>query len=159
MQVLLTRVPQGFTPADDDARDDLKRFPVGSVARLDVKLMRNGAFFRKWWALAKLGFDYFAEGCETTEYKGQPVLPNFERFRKDLIITSGFYTPTWNIKGELKVEAESIAWGSMDEPRFTKLYDATIQALLRMVFNGKRSGKWTEQQLRSVAQQIEEFGQ
>ncbi len=157
MQVLLTRVPQGFSPADDEAREDLKRFPVGSVARLDVKLMRNGAFFREWWALAKLGFDYFEQGCGEHVYRGQPIRADFERFRKDLIILAGFYRPVWNLKGEMRIEHESIAWGSMDEKRFEQLYDATIRVLLEKVFNGERTAKWTEQQLRSVVDQIEAF--
>ena len=157
MNVLLIKIPNGFAPADDEARDDLKRFPVGSVSRLEVKLMRNGAFFKKWWALAQLGFEYFADSCQQLEYRGQPVRPDFERFRKDLIITAGFFRPVWNLKGEMRIEHESIAWGSMDEKRFEQLYSATIAALLKMVFNGQRVSKWTEQELRTVADQIEAF--
>lgn len=157
MQVLLTRIPQGFVPSDDEAREDLKHFPVGSVAKLEVKLMRNSRFFRKWWALAKLGFDYFEGACGTLEFRGQPVQADFERFRKDLIIMAGFYRPVWNLKGEMRIEHESISWASMDEKRFEKLYDATIRVLLEKVFNGERVKKWSEQELRSVCEQIEAF--
>lgn len=150
-------VPTGLVAADDEAKDLHRKWKVGSIVRSDFKLMRNGAYFRKWWALAKLGFDYWSEVCEPMEFKGKPVLPNFDRFRKDLTITAGFYTPVWNIKGELRVEAESLAWSSMSEQRFTELYDATIRALLQEVFNGKRMKAWSEEDLRQVASEIERF--
>lgn len=157
MQVLLKRIPQGFIPADDEAKDDLKRFPVGSVARLDVKLMRNGAFFRKWWALVGVGFEYFADSCPQHTHRGHEVKAEFERFRKDITILAGFCRPVWNVNGEMRLEAESLSWGSMDEKRFEHLYDATIRVLLDKVFNGDRVAKWTEAELRSVVEQIEQF--
>lgn len=149
--------PGGLVAYDDEAKDAHRLMKVGSIVRSDFKKMRNGAFFRKWWALAKLGFDYWAEVCEPMDYKGKPVLPNFNRFRKDLTIMAGFYEPTWNIKGELRVEAESLAWSNMTEARFAELYDATIRALIREVFNGKRMKAWTEDELRHVAGEIERF--
>jgi hypothetical protein len=157
MEITLIRTPLGFSPADDEAQECMKHFPLGSVGRLDVKLMRNYQFFKKWWALVKLGFDYWAESCHPTEYKGQLVLPNFQRFRKDVTIMAGFYEPTWNLKGEMRVEAESLAWANMSEERFTELYDATIRVLLQMVFNGKNAKRWTESQLRSVTDQVLAF--
>jgi hypothetical protein len=157
MEILLIRTPYGFMPADDEAQEQLKKFRLGALAKLDVVQMRNGAFFRKWWALVKLGYDYFSEACETQEYKGQPVLPNFDRFRKDVTILAGFHRPVWNVNGDMRVEAESLAWASMTEERFTELYDATIKVLLNKVFNGKRVSAWTEEELRSVAEQIGEF--
>ena len=157
MQVLTMRVPSGFVPADDDAREDIKRFPIGSVARLDFKLMRNYQFHKKYFALVDLGYQYFADSCPQQEYKGKAVLPNPTRFRKDVAIMAGFFTPTWNIKGELRVEADSISFARMSQKRFEELYSATIQALLNMVFNGERVKKWSEQELRSVCEQIEAF--
>lgn len=157
MEILLIRTPSGFMPADDEAQDQIKKFRLGSLAKLDVVQMRNGAFFRKWWALVKLGYDYFIDTCETQEFKGQQVRPEFERFRKDITILAGFYRPVWNVNGEMRIEAESLAWANMTEERFDKLYNATIEVLLNKVFNGKRMAAWTEEELRSVAEQIGEF--
>lgn len=135
----------------------MRHFPLGSIGKLDVKLMRNYQFFKKWWALVKLGFDHFADTCERQEYKGQQILPDFDRFRKDVTILAGFYEPKWNLNGEMRIEAESLAWGTMSEERFTKLYDATIQVLLRKVFNGQRSRRWSEEELRDVTEQVMRF--
>lgn len=157
MEILLIKTPSGFMPADDEAQEQCKKFRLGSLAKLDVVQMRNGAFFRKWWALVKLGYDYFVDTCETQEYKGQQVRPEFDRFRKDVTILAGFYRPVWNVNGEMRIEPESLAWANMTEERFEKLYSATIDVLLKKVFNGKRMRAWTEEELRSVAEQISEF--
>lgn len=157
MEILLIKTPGGFMPADDEAQEKCKKFRLGSLAKLDVVQMRNGAFFKKWWALVKLGYDYFAETCEMEEYKGHPIKPEFDHFRKDITILAGFYRPVWNVNGEMRIDAESIAWASMTEERFEKLYSATIDVLLKKVFNGKRVHSWTAEELRAVADQIAEF--
>jgi len=157
MEILLIKTPGGFIPADDEAQEKCKKFRLGSLAKLDVVQMRNGAFFKKWWALVKLGYDYFAETCDLQEYKGHPIKPEFDHFRKDITILAGFYRPVWNVNGDMRIDAESIAWANMTEERFEKLYNATIDVLLKKVFNGKRMPAWTEEELRSVAAQIAEF--
>lgn len=157
MEITLIRVLQGFAAADDEAQEALHHFPLGSIGRMDVKLMRNYQFFKKWWALVKMGFDYWAESCSPRDYKGIPVLPEFNRFRKDVTIMAGFYQPVWNVNGEMRVEAESLSWASMSEERFTKLYDATVQVMLRKVFNGRNAARWSEAQVRDVTEQVLKF--
>jgi len=157
MDALLIRTQSGLIPADDPTREWFNRLKVGVTIHADAKQMRNGAFFRKWWALVKLGYDYWSEDVDTLEYKGDPVLPDFDRFRKDVTISAGFYRAVVNLKGEVRIEPESLKWASMTEERFTQLYDATINVLLRRVFNGKVCPSWTEAELRSVAEQILEF--
>ncbi len=146
-----------LAPADDEAMDSARKWKIGALLRFDVKMMRNGAFFRKWWALVNLGYDYWSETCPQVEHKGKPVLPNLQRFRKDVTIMAGFFSTTWNIKGEPRLEAESLRWGSMSEARFTVLYNATIEVLLRMVFNGKNARRWSEAELRGATEEVMRF--
>lgn len=155
-EILLIRTMTGYAPADDEAQEVAKKHKLGSILRGDFSVMRNGAFFRKWWALVKLGFDYFEETCQTQEYKGKPVLANFERFRKDITIMTGFYHPVWNLNGEMRIEADSLKWSKMTETEFTKLYDATIKVMLQKVF---KNSKWDEQTLRNAVEQVMEFAQ
>lgn len=157
MELLFQKGATGLIPACEEASDWLRKKKVGATIVVEPHEMRNGPFFRKWWALVKLGFDYWSESATTIEYRGQPVLPEFERFRKDVTIMAGFYRPVVNLKGELRIEAESLKWSKMSEERFTKLYDATIRVMLQRVFNGKVCKRWTEAELRSVAAQILEF--
>src|SRR5690606_26998343 len=100
-------------PGTDESALWLAKKKNGATIVADVHEMRNGAFFRKWWSLVQYAFDHWSERCEPMEYRGMPVLPNFERFRKDVTILSGFYVPVHNIKGELRVEAESLKWAKM----------------------------------------------
>lgn len=154
---LLIRTIHGFSPADDEAREAIRHHRIGSLVRADLPVMRNGAFFRKWWALVKLGFDYFEDMCEVRLHKGKAVQPSFDRFRKDITILCGHYHTVWNINGEMRLEADSLKWASMNEETFTKLYDQTIQVLLRNIFNGKKGRPWSEQELRSAVDQVMEF--
>jgi hypothetical protein len=157
-EILLICTPSKLlAPVDDEAREVARKWKIGALMRMDVAQMRNGAFFRKWWALIQLGYDYWAETCPMREYKGHPVLPNFNRFRKDVTIMAGFYEATWNIKNEMRIEADSLKWSSMSEETFAKLYDATISVLLRMVFNGKNARRWSEGELRQATEEVLRF--
>jgi len=157
MELLFTKGTTGLLPACEEATEWLRKKKSGATMLVEPREMRNGAFFRKWWALVKLGYDYWSESAATLEFKGQPVLPDFDRFRKDVTISAGFYRPVANLKGEVRIEPESLKWASMTEERFSKLYDATIQVLLTRVFNGKVCKHWTEAELRSVVDQVLEF--
>lgn len=157
MELLFQKAPTGLVPACEEAADWLKRKKLGATILVDPREPRNGSYFRKWWALVKLGYDYWSENAATIEYKGERVLPDFDRFRKDVTISAGFYYPVVNLKNEVRIEPESLKWSSMTEERFDKLYDATIRVLLERVFNGRVCSTWTEAELRSVAEQILEF--
>lgn len=157
MEAVLVRTSMGLLPADDATREWFGKLKLGAVVLAEARQARNGAFFRRWWALVKLGYDYWSDSVATLEHKGEPVLPEFDRFRKDVTILAGFYHSVVNIKGEIRIEADSLKWASMSEETFTRLYDATIRVMLRKVFNGKVCPTWSEQELRSVAEQILEF--
>jgi len=157
MELLFQKGASGLIPACEEATEWLRKKKLGATILVEPREMRNGAYFRKWWALVKLGFDYWSESAETIEHKGVPILPDFDRFRKDVTIMAGFYRPVVNIKGEARLEPESLKWASMTEERFGQLYDATIRVLLERVFNGRVCPTWSEDELRSVAEQVLEF--
>lgn len=151
---LLRTASGAFIPATEEDGDLAKRFKVGEVCRMELRQMRNGQFFRKWWALAKLAFDMWAETLPAQQYHGRDVLPDFDRFRRDLTIMAGFFRPVWNARGELRVEAESIAFGSMTEERFEQLYSATITVILQKILPNRGL---TEESLREWALRVLEY--
>jgi hypothetical protein len=157
MELLFQKGANGLIPACEESTDWLRKKKLGATIVVEPHEMRNGAFFRKWWALVKLGYDYWSEHAATIEFKGERVLPEFDRFRKDVTILAGFYRPVVNLKGEVRIEPESLQWAKMTEERFAKLYDATIQVMLQKVFNGTLYARWSEEQLRAVADQITRF--
>lgn len=147
----------GLIPGDTQTQDWFTKKKLGATIQANATEMRNGAFFRKWWSLVNLAYDHWKDDAATVEYKGERVQPNFERFRKDVTISAGFFEPVVNLKGELRLEPKSLKWSQMDETEFTKLYDATIQVLLQRVFNGQVCRTMSEHELRSIAEQITEY--
>lgn len=126
-----------LVPMDETEQAKTQRWKAGAVVRGEFKEMRNGQFFRKWWALVKMAYDMWADGLPEQWIGEQRVLPEFERFRKDVTIMAGYCRPVYNAKGEVRLEAESLAWSTMTEDRFDKLYQATIDVILGKVLNDR----------------------
>lgn len=116
--------------------------------------MRNGDFHRKYFSLIKVAFDLWSETMPAQQYHGRDVLPDFDRFRRDVIIMAGFFRPVWNARGELRVESESIAFSNMTEDRFEKLYSATITVILQKILPNRGL---TEESLREWALRVLEY--
>ncbi len=106
MPVLMVKAAQGLVPANDEARHWLSKKKLGATILVEVKELRNPAFHNKWFALATMAFDYWSDAVEPMRYKGEPVRPEFDRFRKDLIISAGFYYPVVNLKQEARSGGE-----------------------------------------------------
>jgi hypothetical protein len=137
-------------PANDEEAEKLKCFKVGATVKGNYSEMRNGKFFRKWWTLALLGYEFWTETAKMPEFKGHRIEPNFEKFRKDLIILAGYWHPVATITGEVRPEADSISWAKMNEETFEKLYSATINALLKHIYGSDMD----EQTLRNWAESV-----
>lgn len=155
MEVNCTKAPTGaLIPWDSDESAKLSSIKAGTEVRVNIVKMRNGPFFRKWWALAKYAFDIWADTREEQLYKGIPVRPNFERFRKDLIILTGHYDATYDVNGGVHLEAKSLSWSSMDEDEFERLYSETINVILSKILNNTR---FTEADLRAHVDRVMQF--
>lgn len=139
MKIRLIRTLTGYTPADAEAQEVAKRHKPGQVVMADVVVPRNNKFHRKYFALLKLGFEYWEpeQGAGPRAYKGHVIAKNFDRFRGDVAILAGFYDATWNINGELRLEPKSISFVKMEEDEFEQLYHATVQVLLDKVLAAK----------------------
>jgi len=155
MKCRFMRSEVGLLPADDPSRAWFAKLKIGTQIDGEFTQPRNPKFHRRFFALINTGFDYWCEIAPPLDYKGIAALPDLERFRKDITIMAGFFKPVANLKGEVRLEAESIAFHSMDEERFEKLYSAVIQTLLRLVF--KNDANWSEPRLRSIVDQLVEF--
>jgi hypothetical protein len=151
-ELMMIRQPGGMlAPATDDDADALKKIKAGSAVRVEVKQIRNVKFLRKWFTLARYAFDIWSETVEPQEYKGQPVKPSFDRFRKDLIILGGRFDAVYNARGEVRVEAKSISFANMSEDEFEQLFSDTIDVILRKILSGS---SMTEEQLRNHVENV-----
>lgn len=140
--------------ANEESAKTVKRFKVGATVSIEAKQMRNGKFFRKWWALAKIAFDIWTETSVMPTHNGEPIAPSFDRFRRDLTILAGHGKPVVNIRGEARWEADSLSWASMDEDTFDQFYSATIDAILQKVLRGRGIN---EEELRDRVERVMEF--
>lgn len=135
-EITLIKSPNGhLIPFSDEDRDKLKKIKTGAAVKCDIVQMRNPMLHRKFFALLKFLYDIWVETVPPREYRGVQVQPSFERFRKDLIILTGRFTAHHNIRGEVRVEADSISFAKMSEEEFEKLFSQTIDIGLSKVLN------------------------
>lgn len=153
MEALCLKTPSGsLAPADEAAREFIAKLKVGQAVKTEFKQLRNPKFHRKMFALFKLAFDSWEPEGEANEYKGQPIAKDFDRFRKDMTILAGYYTPVYNVRGEVRLEAESLSFGSMSEERFGELFKAILNVLWERVLK-----RYSYQDEAAVERVIEEL--
>jgi hypothetical protein len=158
MKLRLVRVPNGYAFADADSAKAANKHRLGEAVTASVVKPRSGPFQRKFFALLKFAFDYWepvGEDGEPPVYRGQPIEKDFERFRKDITILCGFFHPVWNARGEMRLEADSIAFDEMEPEDFGRLYNAAIGQLMRLVLKAKG---FTEADLARALRELEQFG-
>lgn len=153
--IYLRKTLGGFLPDTEEDQEKCKRFKMGDVCKAEVVNPRNYKFHRKFFALMKVGFELWEETCPRHKHRGVDVLPNLDRFRRDVTVLAGFAHPIVNIRGELRLEPESIAFASMGEERFEELYSKVIDVLLNKVLTTSRG--ITEEKLRQMADSVMDF--
>jgi len=132
-EAVLFRTPSGaLAPADEESRALIETLKVGAGVKAKLTRTRSLPFHRKGFALFKLAFDAWEPG-DTKEYKGVVVAKDFDRFRKDITILAGFYKATYNVRGEVRLEAESLSFASMSEERFEQVYRAVLNVVWKRV--------------------------
>ena len=131
MNLTLSKVPNGFMPADQETKDFHDKMKVGEIIHGYFKKIRNPRFHRKLFALLNLAFEYWEPGEINSKY-GTPE-KNFDRFRKDLLIISGYYDIVIRMDGTARPEAKSISFAAMDDTEFEKLYNSVLNVILKRV--------------------------
>ena len=135
-ELLMTKTPSGaLIPVSEEEAEKLRRIKSGATVRCDIRQMRNYKFHKKFFSLIKFLFDIWEDGVPRSLYRGIEVRPNIDRFRKDLIILSGRYDATYNVRGEVRLEAKSISFASMSEDEFERLFSDVINIALERVIN------------------------
>lgn len=135
--LLLIKTPGGFAPGDPETQEFHGKLKLGASIHSDFKQMRNAAFHRKLFALLNLGFEYWEppkiySPDNRKRTWGEPE-KNFDRFRKDVTILAGYYHNVFRLDGTFRIEADSIAFGNMDQGTFDKLYQAVLTVLMKRI--------------------------
>jgi hypothetical protein len=110
-----------FTPAHDSDLELAKQLKIGDVYKFTFTKPRNYEFHKKFFALIKLVFD------------NQDHYTNIEDLRHDLTVEAGYKVEKVNrFTGEVRYKAESINFASMDEVRFSTLYQKMLDTVIRV---------------------------
>lgn len=151
-EAMLMRMPNGaLLPNDDESRELVGGMKIGQAVRCKLVKVRNYKFHQKWFTLAQMAYDIWSETVPPAVYRGQAVQPNFERFRKDLTILAGFFTSTFNVRGDVRLEAKSLSFASMGQDEFEVVYSKTIDAVMANILGNARM---SEAELRSAVDRV-----
>ena len=74
-----------------------------------------------------------------------------------MTILAGFYKPVYNVRGDLRLEAESLSFASMDETRFEKVYRALLTVIWNRVL--RSVGYASEAEVERVIDELMRFDQ
>ena len=132
MEVNLIKTLSGLVPDDPESETWYNKLKRGDVIHADFRKYRHPVFHRKYFALLNIGYENWQPGEINSKY-GVPE-KNFERFRKDIAILSGYFDLVIRLDGTSRPEAQSISFGKMDQEEFEKLYSKTIDILIKNVY-------------------------
>jgi hypothetical protein len=125
-------------PANQSDVEVLEKVRNGNLVHVDFKQPRNARFHRKFFALLNSTFEYWTPEPVLLEDITIKPEKSFERFRKDVLILSGYRHAVVNIKNEVRYEADSISFANMDDTQFHDVYRAVFGVCWRMVLKHVR---------------------
>lgn len=140
MQISLKKFGQIFFPTDIIGKDAIESLKNGEY-NCKITKQRNGKFHRKYFALLNFAFENWH--TDDDDFK------NFDVFRKNIAVLSGYYDQAYGLKGKLQLVAKSISFSKMDEVEFADLYSKSVQVILTHVLTN-----YTEQDLDRVVAEI-----
>jgi len=149
MDIQMQKAANGIlVPSDEEAQQELSKLKLGQPVRVTIVRQRNYHFLQKWFALINFAFDYWEPPEIDGKHKVTPE-KSLDRFRKDVTILAGYYDATYRLNGEVRIEAKSISFASMNEEDFEKMYSKTIDVVIRHVLP-----EYTESELRKQIEDV-----
>jgi hypothetical protein len=116
MKLLVVNTPRGLVPMGDDDYDEKKKLKLGETYSVEVKVVRNLDFHRKYFALISYAWEFLNEQ-ETAAFRTK------DGFRKSVEIAAGHYEPQYDLTTRSYIHApKSISFGKMDNAAFSDLY-------------------------------------
>lgn len=123
-------------PLDEREKEALKSLKTGEQYEIEIIRTRNPAFHRKVFAFFNFCFEHWA--ADKTEWAFFDERKQFDTFRKNLTVLAGYKEVSYTIDGRVRVEAQSLSYGNMDQAEFELCYSALINAALKHIFGNTR---------------------
>ncbi|WP_439287555.1 DUF1367 family protein [Lonepinella sp. BR2904] len=122
-----------FVSADDMYLERLNKFENGGLYEIEIKKNNNPRLHGKLFAFFKFCFDH--HNAENGDMAFANEAKQFNYFRKRLTILAGFFDEFVDFDtGEIRKEAQSLAWDKMDDVERGECLSAVINAALKYVF-------------------------
>lgn len=123
MKIHLCRSPFGLSGVYDDDREAIKKLKHDEIYEVDIKLQRNPAFHRKYFALFRVAWEYQNE--DTQSWFG-----SMDAWRKAVEVAAGHCEKVYSLTLNDWVEIpKSIAFDKMKEEEFQDLYERVKHVL------------------------------
>lgn len=124
-ELFLRRTLGGFAAADEATQDAMRSYRINEVYRANVVKPRDLKNHRRYWALVNLVYQ------NTEGYKSP------DQLHQHLKILAGHCSPVVSkATGETFLIADSISFGSMDEPEFQAFWSRCITAVSEHILPG-----------------------
>lgn len=127
MKLLVINTPRGLVPFGDDDYEEKKKLKVGEAYMVEVRIMRNVDFHRKYFAMISYAWEYLNE-VEVERFKTK------DNFRKYIEITAGHCDVIFHPRLQEFVEIpKSISFSSMDNAAFSDLYGRVKDVIFSII--------------------------
>ena len=127
MKLLVVNTPRGLVPLGDDDYEEKRKLKLGQTYSVEVKVVRNVDFHRKYFALIAYAWEFLNEQ-ETERFKDK------ENFRKYIEIAAGHCEVIFHPRLQEFVEIpKSIAFAKMDNTAFSDLYGRVKDVIFSII--------------------------
>ena len=127
MKLLVVNTPRGLVPLGDDDYEEKRKLKLGQTYSVEVKVVRNVDFHRKYFALIAYAWEFLNEQ-ETERFKDK------ENFRKYIEIAAGHCDVIFHPRLQEFVEIpKSIAFAKMDNTAFSDLYGRVKDVIFSII--------------------------
>lgn len=121
MDIFLTRTLAGLVPADEAAKQAVRRWKIGETLKCSVRKPRDYKNHRRYFGLLNLTF------------ANQDKYTSFEHFRKAVQIAAGHVDELITLDGEITFIPKSIAYDALDEMEFSKVFAETMTVCAKIL--------------------------
>lgn len=121
MDIFLTRTLAGLVPADEAAKQAVRRWKIGETLKCSVRKPRDYKNHRRYFGLLNLTF------------ANQDKYTSFEHFRKAVQIAAGHVDELITLDGEITFMPKSIAYDALDEMEFSKVFGETMTVCAKIL--------------------------
>lgn len=133
MKLNMVRKEFALFPATDEDMEKLLKVKKGEVAEVNVKVLRNYRFHKKYFALIKTAYNFL------TEPQREFFHNSVDGFRYTLEVAAGYYDEFYSVtRQEWIQKPKSIAFDKMDEAEFSKLYEAVVNIIFKLFLDNSK---------------------